>query len=85
VLDDGTVRGLAGSSSDLDLVRLVYRNVVGTEASVADANTLAGMLTEHGGKLSQLDFLTTVAYLPENDLHVDLVGHAASGLLYHIA
>lgn len=74
------VRNLAGSDSNFDLARLVYRNVVGSEASTAVANELASYLQGSGGSYSKADFLTVIAELDLNQTHVNLVGLAQTGV-----
>ncbi|RIX42443.1 MAG: DUF4347 domain-containing protein [Rhodocyclales bacterium GT-UBC] len=81
-LSQGVVRQLAGSDSNLDLVRLVYRNLTGQEASSAQANALVSQLQGSGGTMSQADFLTAVAQLDLNQQHVNLVGLANTGIEY---
>jgi hypothetical protein len=81
-LDIGLIRDLAGSSSNLDLANLVYRNVIGSEASAADANSLSAYIQGSGGLMTQADFLATVAQLELNQSHVNLVGLQSTGVEY---
>ena len=83
-LDGGLVAELAGGRSDAALVSLVYRNIVGSEPSVADTVALAQYFEAQGGPYSQLDFLVVAAELPLNQGHVDLVGYATSGVVYSL-
>lgn len=81
-LNIGLIRDLAGSSSNLDLANLVYRNVIGSEASAADANSLSAYIQGSGGLMTQADFLATVAQLELNQSHVNLVGLQSTGVEY---
>lgn len=83
-LDSGLVAELAGGRSDAALVNLAYRNIVGSEPSVEGTVALTQYLAGQGGPYSQLDFLVVAAELPLNQAHVDLVGHATSGVLYSL-
>lgn len=82
-VDIGLIDQLAGSSSDLDLARLVYRNVVGSEAEDATAQALAGLLETSGGTYNRAKFLATVATLEINQTHIDLVGLQQTGVEYY--
>lgn len=84
-LDIGLVKELAGSVStvsNLDLVRLAFRNIVGQEATDSVADDLVKNMVGDGGPYSQADFLVAASVLPINQSHVDLVGHSASGVAY---
>lgn len=72
-------QALAGSSSNSDFVRLVYRNVTGVAPSTAELNLYAGMLDSGTGRA---DLLAMAAATPLNGDHVNLVGLAATGLEY---
>lgn len=83
-IDIGLTSSLAGSSSNLDLARLVFRNIVGVEASNEVATVLASLIQGSGGSLSQAEFLTAAAQLELNQQHVNLVGLQATGVEYSI-
>ena len=83
-IDVGLTGNLAGSTSNLDLAKLVFRNVVGSEASAETANGLAGFIQGSGGSMSQADFLTAVAQLDLNNQHIGLVGLQQTGIEYII-
>jgi hypothetical protein len=83
-IDVGLTGQLAGSSSNLDLAKLVFRNVVGSEASTETANGLAGFIQGSGGSMTQADFLATVAQLDLNNQHIGLVGLQSTGVEYII-
>ncbi len=75
VLNNGLVNELAGGASDTAFVKLVHRNLLGTEASDAVAVTLATqLLKDSGGAFSRIDLLNLGAGLDENLQHVGLVG-----------
>lgn len=81
-IDVGLTAQLAGSSSNLDLARLVYRNVVGSEPSANDAAALASYIQGNGGSMTQAEFLTAVAQLDLNNQHIGLVGLQQTGIEY---
>jgi len=81
----GLVDQLAGSSSDIDLAHLVYRNVVGAEADNATAQSIANLLQTSGGAYERADFLAAVAALEMNQQHIGLVGLQATGVEYLVA
>lgn len=83
-IDVGLTGSLAGSSSNLDLAKLVFRNVVGSEADAATANGLASYIQGSGGSMSQADFLTAIAGLELNQQHIGLVGLQSIGVEYII-
>ena len=59
-------------------VRLLYRNLVGTEPAAADLNYWVGTLTAH--QYTPLSLALMAAELPLNALNIDLVGLAQTGL-----
>jgi len=81
-IDIGLIDQLAGSASDVDLARLVFLNVVGSEADAATAQSIASLLQTSGGTYSRVDFLAAVAALDLNQTHIDLVGLQATGVEY---
>ncbi len=70
---------LAGSDSNIDFVKLVYRNVTGFAPSPGDLALYTGMLDSGA---SRADLLAMAAGTAVNAQHVDLVGLAATGLEY---
>jgi len=86
VLNSGLVNELAGGASDTAFVKLIHRNLVGTEASDAVAASLATqLLKDSGGAYSRIDLLNLGAELDANLQHVGLVGTTgllATGLEY---
>ena len=81
-IDIGLTSQLAGSKSNLDLAKLVFRNVAGSEASAETANDLAGYIQGNGGSMTQADFLATIAQLDLNDQHIGLIGFQSTGVQY---
>jgi hypothetical protein len=71
---------LAGSRSNTDFVRLVYRQVVGQEADAASLATYVGMLD--GGTISQDALALLAVQSPLNVGSAELVGIASTGLEY---
>lgn len=81
-IDLGLVRSLAGSDSNLDLVRLLFRNIVGSEADAQTAAELAANLQGSGGTMSQAEFFAMAAALELNQQQIGLVGLQHSGIEY---
>lgn len=81
-IDLNLTRDLAGSKSDLDLAKLVFRNIVGVEAPTSVATSLAGLMVGSGGNMTQAQFMATAAQLELNQQHIDLIGLQASGIAY---
>jgi len=81
-IEVGLTAFFAGSNSNLDLARLLYLNVVGSEANEDSANYLAAFMQGSGGSMSQADFMTAVAELALNQQHIDLIGLQSTGVEY---
>lgn len=81
-IDVGLVSQLAGSSSNEDLARLIYRNIVGQEADTAMTDSLVGYLDGRSAKYTQAEFIAVVAELELNQQHINLVGFQATGIEY---
>jgi len=79
-LDVGLVRSLAGSNSNADLARLVFRNVIGQEADADTVDLLAAYMDGRRANFTQAEFIAAVAGLEANLQHVDLVGLQQTGL-----
>ncbi len=73
---------LAGSSSNLDFVNTVYRNVVGELPSTADRDYYLGMLQGSGGTMTQAQLLEAAAYAEVNVQNIGLVGMQQTGVEY---
>jgi len=82
-VNGGLTRALAGGdSSNSALAQLVFRNVVGHEASAADVDSLVSYMDGRNDHMSQADFLTSIAGLQLNQNHVNLVGLQTTGVEY---
>lgn len=81
-IDVNLISDLAGSSSNDDLARLIWRNVVGTEAGPEGVDLLLSFMDGRNASFSQAQLLTAVSQLEINQTHVDLVGLASTGLAY---
>ena len=71
---------LAGGRSNSAFVGHVYRNVVGTAPTPAEAAYYEGLLAR--GEFSQASLALLACDTEVNALHIDLTGLAANGLLY---
>lgn len=81
-IDIGLVSRYAGSNSNTDLVRMAYRNIVGSEADAAAQDMLLGFMDGRSASLSQADFMSMVAGLELNRVHVGLVGMQQTGMSF---
>lgn len=68
---------MEGSNSNTDFVKFIYKNVIGSDATSDQSNSLVTYM--QANKMTQGDFLATIADL---HLNVDLVGLAGTGLEY---
>lgn len=71
---------LGNNPSDEAVVELLYRNVIGNEPSAAMESYFVGLLADRG--LSQSALAVLAADTAENQMHIQLVGLADSGLPY---
>jgi Tol biopolymer transport system component len=83
-IDVGLTQALAGSSSNADLARLVYRNVIGGEADAAMTNMLVGFMDGTYASYTQSQFLATIAAHELNQAHIELTGVQTAGVEYVI-
>ncbi len=81
-VSSGLTASLAGSGSNADLAKLVFRNVVGVEADAAMTDMLVGFMDGRQASYTQGEFLAAVADLELNQEHVGLVGLQLTGLEY---
>ncbi len=81
-VSSGLTASLAGSGSNADLARLVFRNVVGVEADAAMTDMLVGFMDGRQASYTQGESLAAVADLDLNQEHVGLVGLQLTGLEY---
>ncbi|GAB3361716.1 MULTISPECIES: Ig-like domain-containing protein [Giesbergeria] len=78
LVDAGIMRDFAGGASNGALAQLLYRNVMGNPTDTTTVSQWTGLMDS--GAYTQAEFLATVASLPANQSHVNLVGLAANGL-----
>ncbi len=69
----------AASASNEAYVNLIYRGVMGQEASPQTTAALAGLISS--GTYTQAGFLATAAELPLIQINVDLVGLQQTGIV----
>lgn len=81
-VSSGLTASLAGSGSNADLAKLVFRNIVGGEADAAMTDMLVGFMDGRQASYTQGQFLAAVADLELNQEHVGLVGLQLTGLEY---
>ena len=80
LVDSGLLAQLAGGADNLSFVRHVYLNVVGVLPSTQTTSDLAQYLST--GAFTQASLFQTLAEMPLNQAHVNLVGLQNSGLEY---
>ena len=70
----------AGGVSDETFIKHVYKNVMGTDATYADTQSLLNWM--HGNNFSQADVLITASELASFETSIGLVGLATTGIEY---
>lgn len=70
----------AGGVSDETFIKHVYKNVMGTDATLADVTALTNWM--HGNNFSQADVLVAASELEAFETTIDLVGLATTGIEY---
>lgn len=80
LLATDTYKTDAGGVSDETFIKHVYKNVMGTDATLADVTSLTNWM--HGNNLSQADVLVTASELESFETVIDLVGLATTGIEY---
>lgn len=78
----GLTKALAGSASNTALAQLVFRNVIGKEATAPEVDALVSYMDGRSATMSQADFLTAIAGLELNRQHIGLVGLQTTGVEY---
>ena len=73
-------KSLAGSTSNVDFVNTVYRNVVGVLHSAAERDFYVGLLQGSGGSMTQAALLVLAANADVNAVNINLVGLQQSGV-----
>ncbi len=80
ILNAGMFKQLAGSGSNTDFVKLVYKNVVGTAPGASDLDYFVHLLDS--GAYSQASLAVAAAEDDFNRISIDLVGLAQTGIEY---
>lgn len=78
----GLTKALAGSGSNTALAQLVFRNVIGKEATAPEVDALVSYMDGRSANMSQADFLAAIAGLELNQQHIGLVGLQTTGVEY---
>jgi hypothetical protein len=80
LLATDTYKADAGGVSDETFIKHVYKNVMGTTATLADVTALTNWMTTN--KYSQADVLVIASELPTFETAIGLVGLATTGIEY---
>ena len=80
LLGTDTYKTDAGGVSDETFIKHVYKNVMGTTATLADVTALTGWMTTN--KYSQADVLVIASELASFETAIGLVGLATTGIEY---
>ena len=79
-IDIGLVNDIAGSSSDAAVAQMAFRNVIGAEADAGMTDLLVSFMDGRNAHFSHADFLTVIAGMEINQVHVDLIGLQQTGI-----
>lgn len=77
---NGIVSTLTGGPDNISFVKLLLRNVLGSDADTGLVSTLDAML--NAGTFTQSSLLTAAAQLDANKVQIDLVGLGITGIEY---
>jgi hypothetical protein len=80
LLATDTYKADAGGVSDETFIKHVYKNVFGTDATLAQVTAYTGWMTN--SKLSQADVLVAASELAAFETTIGLVGLATTGIEY---
>ena len=80
LLATDTYKTDAGGVSDETFIKHVYKNVMGTDATLAETTSLLNWM--HGGNLSQADVLVAASELAAFETTIGLTGLATTGIEY---
>ncbi len=80
LLSTDTYKTDAGGVSDETFIKHVYKNVMGTDATLTEVTALTNWM--HGNNFSQADVLVTASQLEDFETTIDLVGLATTGIEY---
>lgn len=82
IVESAAFRTLAGSSSNSDFVKLVYKNVVGIDPSEFEFNYYVNLL--NSGAYTQASLALLACETDVNKIRVDLIGLSVSGLSFDL-
>jgi len=80
ILNTDVYKADAGGVSDETFIKQVYKNVVGTNATIAEVTALGNWMT--GNKYSQADVLVIASELTTFETAIGLTGLATTGIEY---
>ena len=80
ILNTDVYKADAGGVSDETFIKQVYKNVVGTNATIAEVTALGNWMT--GNKYSQADVLVIASELATFETAIGLTGLATTGIEY---
>jgi hypothetical protein len=80
ILNTDVYKADAGGVSDETFIKHVYKNVIGTDATYAETQSLLNWMA--GNKYSQADVLVTASELAAFETTIGLVGLATTGIEY---
>ena len=80
LVNEGIVATVAGGTDNTSFVKLLMRNVLGSDSDVALVNSLTSLIDT--GAHSQASMLTAASQLDANKIQVDLIGLSQTGLEY---
>jgi len=80
ILNTDVYKADAGGVSDETFIKQVYKNVTGTNPTIAEVTSLTNWMT--GNKYSQADVLVIASELPAFETTIGLVGLATTGIEY---
>jgi len=80
IVNSGVIDSLAGGSDNVSFVKLLMRNVLGSDGDATVVNSLSSALDL--GFATKSSMLATASQLDATKLQIDLVGLSASGIEY---
>jgi len=81
-IDVGLVTAIAGSNTNQALAAMAYKNLLGVQPNAFDLDVLVGYMDGRSANYSQTQFMTVVAGLELNQMHIGLVGLQQTGIEY---
>ena len=79
-IDSGFLAAQAGSGTNTAVASLAFKNIVGVAPDAATLDLLMSFMDGRAASYGQADFLTVVAGLELNNLHIGLVGLQQTGV-----